>query len=176
MIGPAKENQASSRPKTPRWRQVAKMMVGFALVTILICIVVVGAVVFKYERIVRAKPGQPTTKVQPGELGRWVNPFMGTGGFPWVCGHDFPGAMVPFGMVRLSPETASWLLRKRAFNTSGYFYGDDQVLGFSHTRLSGTGAIEGGHFLVVPAIEPVDPKSFGQGRSTSFSHSAWQAA
>ena len=35
-----------------------------------------------------------------------------------VRSHNFPGAMVPFGMVRLSPETASLLLRKRALNTS----------------------------------------------------------
>ncbi len=172
MIGPAKENPAEpSRQKTPRWRKLAKMILGSALVMVLACGAFVGAVVFKYERIVGATPGKLKTKVQPGELGRWVNPFVGTGGFPWVCGHNFPGAMVPFGMVRLSPETMSLLLRKRALNTSGYFYGDDQVLGFSHTRLSGTGATDGGHFLLVPAIEPIDPKSFRRGQSTSFSHS-----
>ena len=147
------------------------MILGFAFVIALACGAFVGAVVFKYERIVGAKPGKLKTKVQPGELGRWINPFVGTGGFPWVCGHNFPGAMVPFGMVRLSPETTSLLLRKRALNSSGYFYGDDQVLGFSHTRLSGTGATDGGHFLVVPAIEPVNPKSLRQGQSTSLSHS-----
>ena len=90
------------------------------------------------------------TQVRPAEIGRRVNPFIGTGGFPWVCGHNFPGAMVPFGMVRLGPETASILLHKRALNTSGYYYGDDQILGFSHTRLNGTGATDGGQFLVMP--------------------------
>ena len=30
-----------------------------------------------------------------------VNPFIGTGGH----GHTYPGAVVPFGMVQLSPDT-----------------------------------------------------------------------
>jgi len=79
--------------------------------------------------------------------------------------------MVPFGMVRLGPETVSLQFHKRALNTSGYYYGDNQVLGFSHTRLNGTGATDGGHFLVVPALEAVDLKSFLKGQTTNFSHS-----
>ena len=31
----------------------------------------------------------------------YVNPFIGTAGH----GHTYPGAMVPFGMVQLSPDT-----------------------------------------------------------------------
>ncbi len=111
------------------------------------------------------------TPVTVGPLGQWVNPFVGTGGIPWVCGHNFPGAMVPFGMVRLGPETMSTLLRKRALNTSGYYYGDDQILGFSHTRLNGTGATDGGHFLIVPTQESLQPKSYRLGHTLGFSHS-----
>ena len=70
----------------------------------------------------------------------------------------------------MGPETASILFHKRALNTSGYYYGDDQILGFSHTRLNGTGATDGGHFLVVPALEPVDPETFRKGQTTTFSH------
>ena len=157
--------------RTARWKRVLKVTLCLILVLAAACVAFVGALVFKHNRIVGAKPGKLQTNVQPGELGRWVNPFIGTGGIPWVCGHNFPGAMVPFGMVRLGPETASILIRKRALNTSGYYYGDDQVLGFSHTRLNGTGATEGGHFLVVPAIEPVQPKTYRKGQTTSFSHS-----
>ena len=58
---------------------------------------------------------------------------------------NFPGATVPFGMVRLSPETASLYTNTRAYNTSGYYYGDNKIIGFSHTRLAGTGATDGGH-------------------------------
>src|SRR6185369_1593538 len=141
------------------------------LVVAIACGLFVGALVWKHKHIVGATPGSLPTKVLPAEVGRQVNPFIGTGGFPWVCGHNFPGAMVPFGMVRLGPETASMLIRKRALNTSGYYYGDDQMLGFSHTRLNGTGATDGGHFLVMPAVEPVQPKTFRKGQTTSFSHS-----
>lgn len=110
------------------------------------------------------------TGVSPGTKGQWVNPFVGTGGVPWVCGNNFPGAMTPFGMVRLGPDTTSTLLRKRALNTSGYYHGDDQILGFSHTRLNGTGATDGGHFPLVPSNKPLAPKTYRQGLGTAFSH------
>ncbi len=168
---PARREREKSPGKTRWWKRLLKFGVGLVLVVLVLVAAFVGALAFKHHRIVGAKPGQLQTKVQPGELGRWVNPFIGTGGWPWVCGHNFPGAMVPFGMVRLGPETASMLIRKRALNTSGYYYGDDQMLGFSHTRLNGTGATDGGHFLVMPAIEPVQPQPYSKGQTTSFSHS-----
>ena len=63
---------------------------------------------------------------------QFVNPFIGTGGH----GHTFPGAVMPFGMVQLSPDTRvddSW------DGCSGYHYSDSIIYGFSHTHLSGTG-------------------------------------
>ncbi|SEP12426.1 GH92 family glycosyl hydrolase [Mucilaginibacter sp. OK283] len=60
-----------------------------------------------------------------------VNPFIGTGGH----GHTYPGAVMPFGMVQLSPDT-----RLEGWDgCSGYHYTDTVVYGFSHTHLSGTG-------------------------------------
>lgn len=35
-----------------------------------------------------------------------VNPFVGTGGYGYGVGSTPPGAQVPFGLVRLSPDTA----------------------------------------------------------------------
>ena len=160
-----------ARKKPAWWKRLLKFVLCLVLIAVVSGAAFVGALVFKYKSIVGAEPGKLQTAVQPAEFGRRVNPFIGTGGIPWVCGHNFPGAMVPFGMVRLGPETSSLLLRKRALNTSGYFYGDDQLLGFSHTRLVGTGATDGGHFLVMPAIAPVQPKTFRKGQTTSFSHS-----
>jgi predicted alpha-1,2-mannosidase len=95
---------------------------------------------------------KPNPAVQPGLLGGEVNPFIGTGGLTYLCGNTFPGATVPFGMVRVSPDTVSPLGR-RASNTSGYYHPDKRLLGFSHTRLAGTGATEGGNFLVIPCTE-----------------------
>jgi predicted alpha-1,2-mannosidase len=78
-----------------------------------------------------------------------VNPFIGTGGNTYVCAHNTPGATTPFGLIRLSPDTIS-AYRKTAANTSGYYFKDPRIIGFSHTRLCGTGAIDGGHFRVMP--------------------------
>src|SRR5215213_8321147 len=65
------------------------------------------------------------------DLTRYVNPLIGTAGH----GHTFPGAIVPFGMVQLSPDTrlTGW------DGCSGYHYSDSKIYGFSHTHLSGTG-------------------------------------
>ena len=71
-----------------------------------------------------------------------VNPFIGTGGH----GHTYPGPVVPFGMVQLSPDTrlTGW------DNCSGYYYTDTLVYGFSHTHLSGTGIADYNDILFMP--------------------------
>ena len=87
----------------------------------------------------------------------WVDPFIGTGGIPWTSGMLFPGATAPFGMVRLSPDTSYMGGLVLGWGTAGYYYGQGRVLGFSHTRLSGTGATDGGQFRITPAVGQVDP-------------------
>lgn len=71
-----------------------------------------------------------------------VDPFIGTGGH----GHTYPGAVVPFGMVQLSPDTrlTGW------DGCSGYYYTDTTVYGFSHTHLSGTGIADYCDVLFMP--------------------------
>lgn len=72
-----------------------------------------------------------------GEWTRWVNPFVGTSKQDGLQGNTYPGPTLPFGMVQLSPDTReapSW------DSGSGYIYDDTKIYGFSHTRLSGTGA------------------------------------
>jgi len=164
-------NTASKPTRTPRWKRWLKIGLRFALSLFLVIVVFIGVVVFRFERILKARPGKLQTKHQPMEFGRKVNPFIGTGGFPWVCGNNTPAATVPFGMVRLGPDTTSMLIGEKALNSSGYYYGDDQLLGFSHTRLIGTGATDGGHFLVVPTREPAGAKVATIGATTRFSHS-----
>lgn len=81
------------------------------------------------------------SKESPAKL--YVNPFIGTGGH----GHTFPGAVQPFGMVQLSPDTrndASW------DGCGGYHYDDSFIYGFTHTHLSGTGVSDWGDILVMP--------------------------
>lgn len=156
--------------RRPGWWRVLRFAGIGVLGVVLVAGGFVAVVAWQYRGIVGAERRGWRTGVEPGERGRWVNPFLGTGGFPWVCGHNFPGAMVPFGMVRLGPETRSLVLGERALNTSGYFYGDREILGFSHTRLNGTGATDGGHFLVTPADRPVDTASLAHRPGWRFSH------
>ncbi|MDF2178599.1 GH92 family glycosyl hydrolase [Aliiglaciecola sp. CAU 1673] len=80
--------------------------------------------------------------VKADDVLRYVDPFIGTGGH----GHTFPGALLPFGMVQLSPDNPS----KGWDWTSGYHYSDDTLLGFSHTHLSGTGVGDMLDVLVMP--------------------------
>ena len=77
----------------------------------------------------------------------YVNPMVGTGGH----GHTFPGAVWPFGMVQLSPDTRiddSW------DGCGGYYYEDSFIYGFSHTHLSGTGVSDYGDVLMMPTGGP----------------------
>jgi len=116
-----------------------------------------------------AEPLPAAAPARPGELGQHVNPFIGTGGVSYLCGNEFPGATVPFGMVRLSPDTIADSGR-RATNTSGYYYRDAKILGFSHTRLAGTGAVDGGNFMVIPVSGHDSEEAIRHGLKASFSH------
>ncbi len=78
------------------------------------------------------------------DFARFVNPFVGTAGH----GHTFPGATVPFGMVQLSPDT-----RTQGWDAaSGYHDSDRDIIGFSHTHLSGTGISDYGDVLLMPTV------------------------
>lgn len=92
---------------------------------------------------------------------QYVNPFIGTGGH----GHTYPGAVLPHGMVQLSPDT-----RLEGWDgCSGYHYSDSYIYGFTHTHLSGTGCSDYGDILLMPmnGIPSPDNKIYG----SSFSHS-----
>ncbi len=123
---------------------------------------------FKYRN--QQPFGELKTAFEPGKLGKSVIPFIGTGGYFWVCGNNFPGSSLPFSVVRLSPDTESSIFRKKAMNTSGYYYPDNRIIGFSHTRLSGTGATDGGHFRIIPATGENGWKDYMNGKFASFSH------
>lgn len=108
-----------------------------------------------------------TQVVAQNKYNDYVNPFIGTGGH----GHTFPGAVVPFGMVQLSPDTradASW------DGSSGYHYSDTSIYGFSHTHLSGTGVSDWGDVLVMPTVgtPSFDKKIY----ASKFSHANEKAS
>ena len=91
---------------------------------------------------------------------QYVNPFVGTA----EHGHTYPGAILPFGAIQLSPDTRldGW------DGCSGYHYSDSRIYGFSHTHLSGTGCSDYGDILVIPFIG--DPSVVNEKYALSFSH------
>ena len=104
-----------------------------------------------------------------------VDPFISTGGNRYVCGNNSPGANMPFGVVRLSPDTVS-AFGATATNMSGYFYHDSSILGFSHTRLCGTGAVDGGHFRVMPGVTAMPQKKLLRNPKLAFDHAQESAS
>ena len=98
-----------------------------------------------------------------------VDPFISTGGYRYVCPNNPPAAMMPLGMVRPGPDTVS-ADGTTAINMSGYYYQDSQILGFSHSRLCGTGAIDGGHFRVFPDRSDVPLDERRRHMQTGFDH------
>lgn len=77
---------------------------------------------------------------------RYVDPLIGTDG----GGHVFPGATLPFGMVKLGPDMG------RNQSNSGYVTGGE-INGFSHVHVSGTGGgAKYGNILAMPFTGSVD--------------------
>ncbi|WP_446743412.1 GH92 family glycosyl hydrolase [Silvibacterium acidisoli] len=98
----------------------------------------------------------PSGRQDAGDVASFVDPIIGTG---WR-GHTYPGAVAPFGLVQLSPDTAGapeprWNVRDYTVweHCSGYHYPDDIIHGFSHTHLQGTGGKDLGDLLVMPLVE-----------------------
>ena len=91
---------------------------------------------------------------------QYVDPFIGTGGH----GHTYPGAILPHGMVQLSPDTRldGW------DGCGGYHYSDNYIYGFTHTHLSGTGVSDYGDILLMPMNGKPSPDNKIYG--SKFSH------
>jgi predicted alpha-1,2-mannosidase len=73
----------------------------------------------------------------------YVDPFIGSAG---DHGQLSPAATLPFGMVKLGPETDPG-------NHSGYDYNSKKIRGFTHNRIEGTGCNgAGGNILIQPGL------------------------
>lgn len=99
-------------------------------------------------------------QVDPAE---YVNPFIGTAGQEktkngWRNGETFPGAVVPWGMVSVSPHTALG-------SKSGYLYGQPYLYGFGHVHLSGVGCRDLGNIVLMPTVGKIEttPQTYKSG-------------
>ena len=102
----------------------------------------------------------------------YVDPFIGTDG----PGNTYPGAVIPFGMVQLSPDNGlpGW------DRISGYFWPDSTIAGFSHMHLSGTGAGDLYDILLMPINSKFSDDLWPQQESyrpySKFSHQNEEAS
>ncbi|WP_456443950.1 GH92 family glycosyl hydrolase [Caldithrix abyssi] len=103
---------------------------------------------------------------------QFVNPFIGTGSVDSMSlsGSNFPGAVYPWGLVQLSPDTRD----NPEDPCSGYDYADSIIVGFSHTHLSGTGVADLFDFLFMPYQGPLswqaNPQKNDPGYRSTFRH------
>ncbi len=77
-----------------------------------------------------------------------VNPMVGTAN----GGNTFPGAVVPWGMVSVSPHNDLQ-------SPSGYISGRPYLYGFGHTHLSGAETPALGNVTLMPTTGPVKPEA-----------------
>jgi putative alpha-1,2-mannosidase len=102
----------------------------------------------------------------------YVNPHIGSKGH----GHVFVGANVPFGAVQLGPSQIMRHWDKFAGWdwTSGYNFISKEILGFTHTHLSGTGIGDLNDILVLPGtgrlqLQPMEIDKPASGYGSPFS-------
>jgi len=90
----------------------------------------------------------------------YVNCMIGTGG----DANLLPVASVPFGMVQVGPDTN--------LNNSGYKYSASEIIGFSHTHMSGGGCNDFKDIMFFPVSVPswIRKTQFPDKVSSPFSH------
>jgi putative alpha-1,2-mannosidase len=84
--------------------------------------------------------GNSTTGNSTTDWTQYVNPLIGTeGSVPGTGlngGNTFPGAVVPFGAVKLGPDVTTF---NDSIEANGGYLPDGNVTAFSLTHVSGTG-------------------------------------
>ena len=107
------------------------------------------------------------TETDTDSVSSYVVPTMGTGGLGYGCGSTYPGASIPFGNVRLSPDTTEVEFGEDKHSAEplkynkipwrhfgGYYYKDPFIACFSHTHMVGSGILDMGNFALLPSDNP----------------------
>jgi predicted alpha-1,2-mannosidase len=119
---------------------------------------------------------EPTGMPAQAPLTQWVDPFIGTGGKGYGTGSAFPGPQTPFGMARPGPDTAFSGIALGFMHCSGYNYEDDHVVGFSQTRMHGTGIVDYGSISFMPTLGFTPDKAEPLGVMQPFAKADEQAS
>ena len=117
------------------------------------------------------KTATPEKSQQPVNLIDYVNPFIATGGIGYGVGCAYPGAGIPFGMVKVSPDTSNEFSSSDGYyRGGGYHYDDVHIEGFSHMHLHGIGLTDYGLLAVMPTDGMSAEKTTRTGYQARFDH------
>ncbi len=108
----------------------------------------------------------------------FVDPTIGTGGGGWGQPQVFVGASLPFGMAKVGPDTSDDFSRELMgfAHTSGYWFNDRYIDGFSHLHLHGTGIEDLGTLLLMPTAGMSPQKTQEDGYRQAYRHDDETAA
>ncbi len=119
----------------------------------------------------------------PVALIDYVDPMIGTGGLGFSVGCAYPGPARPWGLVKLSPDTANeWGAAPAYHHGGGYHYDDTHIQGFSHLHMHAIGVTDYGSILVMPVdrASPDAPilasQTLEPGYQAPFSHEREEAS
>ena len=99
------------------------------------------------------------------DLTRYVNPFIGTaegknGRATMDNAYTNPGAVLPWGLMSVSPFNIYDTTNVELKRPSPYIYGKEYISGFTHLNMSGTGCNEMGTFCLMPTTGLFRPGKF----------------
>lgn len=102
----------------------------------------------------------------------YVDTRIGSGGAGWGIGQLNPGPQVPFGAMRLGPDTSLGLgALKLAFDAfAGYYYNNNHIDCFSHTHVVGAGEGDFQNFGVMVTRSLSDDLVNSSNYRSQFSH------
>eukprot|EP01038_Epipyxis_sp_PR26KG_P015638 gene15638-21143_t len=104
----------------------------------------------------------------------YSNPFIGTTGLGYGGGQGSPAAQLPFGALRLGPDSQSTDGDVGYRHCSGYNYLDDTIRAFSHTRLVNAGVDDLGNIGIMPIN--TDSVSFREKLKSNMKPNLWSSA
>jgi predicted alpha-1,2-mannosidase len=97
--------------------------------------------------------------------------MIATGGVGYAVNCGYPGANVPLGMVKMSPDTATMGNSADGYyRGGGYHYDDQKIQGFSHMHLYATGITGHGVLATMPSDGFDESKTNRDGYGMIFSH------
>lgn len=122
----------------------------------------------------KTAPTPDDADFDPGEeavLVDYIDPVISTGGTGYNVGCGYPGATVPYGLAKPSPDTSmSNGAAFAAYHGGGYHADDTHIQGFSQLHLHGVGLTDYGLVSLMPVDGMTAAATTEDGYRVPFSH------